>query len=463
MKIDRRAFIVAALGVGGAGVASRLATWDETTDRDRTPAPMPPQPPDDAAPTVAFRGLLPGGRPCVKPTIAVDGGRAMVVAIDVAGGTEMGLACWTSGDGGRHWGDPAPIATWPAGSRAMFDPWLLTDHRGRFHLVHASVAREPVADRSPVVFRRSIDDGVSWGRPERVAGIGDRPMLGIGPGGRRLAIACAMVDPASLPTLPLRSPDEASAAIARIRRLCGIFVSGDRGRSWSPVAGPEGMIHGIPFGVACDDGDRIACCWIDSDGKGSTSRSLACTTVDGGRTWETTTLVERLQPDREHGFNGGRSPVLAQGGGGTLHLAYVGANGKGLSVRSSRDWRAWGEAIPLASDAAEEVRFPSIAARGPMVHATWMERRGGRYRMWYRGSKDRGASWPAPILLDPPTAPDSPEDGGFYVSSDDDQASVADDGAGTAHAVWAARASAGGTLEVRHAVIAWKVAEPSGP
>jgi hypothetical protein len=141
-----------------------------------------------------------------------------------------------------------------------------------------------------------------------------------------------------------------------------------------------------------------------------------------------------------------------------LQAVYVQPGGTALFTKFSQDWMSWSDPIRLSADGLSEVRLPAIAAAGDMVHATWMERVGDRYQIRYRGSKDAGANWSAPLTLSPSREDSAHVDApGFEIVSDDDQTALADDGAGTAHAVWAvsAKSPAGGHT-IWHAEVQWQ-------
>jgi hypothetical protein len=261
---------------------------------------------------------------------------------------------------------------------------------------------------------------------------------------------------AAFPKKPLDSGDPQLAAklAAAVRFFSGVFVSADRGGNWEQLPGPLGDTHAIPFSAVVDDAGRVA---VSLVAEGGGSWSFVCTTADRGRTWSEFELVAGLQPDRPHPFNGERFPVLAAGGDGSLHAAYVGAGAKGLFVRTSRDWKAWADPVRLTEGDVAEVRMPAVAARGPLVHVTWLERRGGRWQAYYRGSRDGGRSWSDKVLLSVPHAGSQlVGDDGFDRVSDDDQTSVTDDGSGTAHAVWVVRGRRPGAGVVWHAVVRWQ-------
>jgi hypothetical protein len=59
--------------------------------------------------------------------------------------------------------------------------------------------------------------------------------------------------------------------------------------------------------------------------------------------------------------------------------------------------------VPLSSGDADEVRY--FPAAGDRVHVCWMERAGGLYNVWYRGSADGGKHWSKPLCLSRPERP----------------------------------------------------------
>jgi len=335
---------------------------------------------------------------------------------------------------------------------------LATDRRGRFYYVYISVGTLP-----PLVFRRSLDAGQTWSPAIEVAKWADRPVPGISPIGTQLIIAASMAEKtAAYPTKPLdaKDPQFAAKLAAAWRFFSGIFVSQDRGRSWQRWPGPLGHTHAVPFSVVVDDDGRVASSWV---AQGGGSRSVVCSTADRGKTWTETELVASLHPDRDQPFNGQRFQVLAVAGNKNLHVAFVGAKAKGLFVRTSKNWSDWIDPLQLSGQDSEEVRMAAIAAWGPMVHVTWMERHGTRWQMYYRGSKDHGLSWSETLLLSKPHAGSTLIDNdGFDITSDDDQSSVTDDGRGTVHAVWAVRRGPAGksTGTVCHAIIRWQSSHP---
>lgn len=447
--------LLSAAAAGLVLASLRPGGRDDWAAADRTTPPPLPAVPADARPVLVASGPLAGPHPPAKPVVAADGtGTVVVIAQDLVGRSGSRLVQWRSGDGGASWEPVRELPGWPEGAGFYGDPWLETDRRGRFYYVHLAVGR------APLVFRRSADGGKTWSPPVEVAKGVDRPVLGVSPDGTRLVLAASMGEKtAAYPKKPLdsRDPQLAAKLAAAYRFFSGVFVSADRGRNWERLPGPLGDTHAIPFAAVADDAGRVA---VSLVAEGGGSRSVVCTTADRGRTWSEFELVARLQPDRSHPFNGERFPVLAAGRDGRLHVAYVGAGGKGLFVRTSRNWNAWTDPVRLTEGDVAEVRMPAVAARGPLVHVTWLERRRGRWQAYYRSSRDGGRSWSDKVLLSVPHAgAQLVGEDGFDRVSDDDQSGVTDDGSGAAHAVWVVRGRRPGAGAVWHAVVRWQTGD----
>jgi hypothetical protein len=437
------------------------APYDDSTVKDEMPLPSFPEFSNDAQPALLLSRPLAAsdGDQTAKPTVAADHGhRVVVVAQDVSRQSSR-LVWWRSTDQGKSWDSPKGLENWPGDNNFMGDPWLQTDRRDRFQFVHLSVDLGSTRARtSSLVFRRSLDAAQTWWAPIEVAKDADRPVLGVSPNGKYLVIAAAMAErTADFPEKPLNANDPrfAEKAAAGIRLVSGIFCANNRGQNWKRLPGPAWKTHTIPFAVVTDDRGQIACSWV---AQGHGLRSGVSSTTDRGQTWTETELVAALQPDRNHPFNGARFPVLALDGRGTIHVACVESGAKGLFVRRSTNWRKWEDPIKLSADPVEEVRMPAIAAFGPLVHVMWMERKNGRWKVYYRASKDHGLTWSEQLLLSAPHSGSTLiDDDGFTLISDDDQCSITDDGTGMAHAVWSVVGPPGkASGRVWHAAIRWQ-------
>lgn len=389
------------------------------------------------------------GYSSIKPVVAADGlGNVAVVSYGVIN-TPLGcdILLRRSSDRGATWGDLQNLTNSAQAGEMNFDPWMDTDGHGHYYLVYGNFKHG-----RPVI-RRSKDFARSWSDSLQIPWKScDRPVLGISPNGKTLVVAASMAErSAQAPTAPLNSSDSRKlqdALRAAFVTHAGVFVSIDHGSSWRKQSSPFGSEHAIPFAAVVDDSSRVAASWIV---EGGGSRSVVSVSHDGGKAWTITTLVDSLQPDRPHPFNGERFPVLATDGSGSLHVAYVSAGAKKLLLQSSTDWKIWKDATLLSDASVDEVRMAAIDARGPMVHVTWMERANDTWHAYYRGSCDSGETWSQPLCLSKAIRlSDASMADGFQICGDDDQSSVHDDGQGRVHAVWSFQ---GG--RIAHAIIEW--------
>lgn len=439
--------ILIATGFISSWLLRPVSPWAEVTQ----PAPVPAVP-KAAQPRLVQAIQLPplAGYGSPKPVVAADPeGNVLIVAY---GTTNVPFSSdtllWQSHDHGETWSAPVNLTNQAQDGEVFFDPWLETDRRGRFYFVH--VLR---SDGRPFV-RRSRDAGRNWSSALPINWRwADRPVMGISPNGQRLAVAASLAERTdNFATEPLDSNDPNLAQKIResIHHSAGVFVSEDQGESWNKVKAPFDNKHAIPFSIVCKDDGRLAVSWIVGD---NGSRSVVTVSNSSRSSWTKTTLVEALQPDRPHAFNGARFPVLALDGQSGLHVAYVTAGATALMVRQSPDGHVWEEAKSLSNETVDEVRMAAIDACGAMVHVTWMERSGMNWQAFYRGSQDYGQTWsPALCLSQAITLTDGTITNGFQITSDDDQSSVRDDGTGRAHCAWSI---SGG--RVVHALLDWSV------
>lgn len=452
---------VLGVAIGAACVAYWTPACDDSID-DKKPLPPLPIVPEGAIPRLLSAAPLPEAEHSLiaKPVIAADREHRVVVAQDGLSGLSL-LIGWRAGDDNR-WSAWQTLEKWPAEAHFVGDPWIQTDRRGRFFLVHTCL------DGGILAIRRSTDFAATWSAAREIAKLADRPVVGISPSGKHLVIAASMVEvrnntPNKAINLPLHDPQREETLAASTRNFAGVFVSPDHGRNWKRISGPLAETHAVPFSVICDDEGRIAGGWIAAKGYArfnvpAASRSVVCSTTDHGETWTETELVANLQPDRMHPFTGERFPVLALDSAGIVHCAYVEALAKALFVTQSDNWSRWKKALLLSSQTAEEIRMPAIAALGPMVHVTWMERRDGHWQMWYRGSRNHGETWSEALMVSPPHASATLIDEvGFDQPLDDDQSCIADDGAGTVFVVWTVlRSGRAGAGRIWLATVKWQ-------
>jgi hypothetical protein len=455
--------LVAAVGLGAVLVSVWFWFHDGELNDER---PLPPlvRVADDAKPFLVSSEALPAheGEYFAKPVIVADQDYQVVVAQHLAGDVSR-LVQWRSKTDGT-WSEAATLDNGSSQSKFFGDPWMQTDLRGRFYLVYIDL------DEGRLAFRRSTDQCQTWSTPTVISRYADRPVLGISPSGKHVVIAASLAERSkNYPTKPLdgNDPQLAAKVAAAWDYSGGIFYSQNYGRSWQRLPGPLLNTHAIPFSVIVDDDGRIASSWIAAIGNAvvgvpATSRSVVCSTDDRGKTWVVSDLVADLQPDRNHPFNGERFPVLALGSQGMAYVVYVGPLAKQLFVRRMEGWTLIPDPVDLSDETADEVRMPAIAARGTMVHVTWMERHNRLWRIICRGSNDSGRTWSDRIRLDVPgvtskaaAAPGA--DTGFQITSDDDQTCVTDDGSGEIQIVWAANGIGSKTgSRVCVAVVKWK-------
>jgi hypothetical protein len=444
-------------------IAGSLFFWPRSTPWIEPPAALPAYPvlKSGATPVLITTSRLPplAGYSTPKPVVAADPqGNVVVVAHGIINSPlGMDILTWRSEDRGESWKPPEKLTSQAMQGAIHFDPWLETDKRGHYYMVYA------VRSDGRAIVRRTKDSGITWSSqlpiPWKHA---DRPVMGISPNGQRLVVAASMTEKAadvSVDSLTSDNPDP-EAKLREIREKLrksltyssGVFVSNDHGSTWKKWPGPFTSEHAIPFSVVVDDHDRVAVSWIVG---GAGSRSVVSVSNNRGVTWSEQVLVQPLQPERPHEFNGQRFPVLATDDTSGLLVAYVDDGATQLKVRRSPDGKTWSEPIALSSKAVEEVRMAAIDACGPMTHVTWMERSGDKWHSYYRGSQDRGETWSKTLCLSESIiGTDSAVTKGFQIAGDDDQSSVRDDGRGRIHAVWYTR---DGSL--MHAVIEWKTAD----
>lgn len=437
----RRVFVLgsaAAVSLGGG-----LAAWRgrPAADEPVDPAPLPP--PVDAAgrkPVVRSAGPLPPPPDRYhgsEPAVAADAdGRVAVVALDHGpGAAGRRLLSWASADGGKTWPAAAPLGRWPTAAAHNVDPWLAADGAGRFFLALLGSDLGGAGGG----LRVSEDGGRTWGPAAAVTGKHvDKTVLAVAPGGARLAFLCVGARPGYPDCRPLlyRSADAGRTwkELPTPAELRAPLPDGGWTSEWAPPGGGrpirEHATHPVPIptGLALRTADRLAAGWMVVSPRPGHRAAVVGTTADGGRTWATTTLATYPFDVRQGG------PAVACDRDGTLFVAHPApkAGGKGLEavVRTSADGRTWSDPARVSSADADTCRYQAVCAANNLVHLAWVEDRGGKRGVWYRGSSDGGKTWSDPLPLGGPPAGDDWEFAGDYLS-------VADDGRGTAHVVWA--------------------------
>jgi photosystem II stability/assembly factor-like uncharacterized protein len=388
-------------------------------------ASAPPDGQERPEPVAGPARRLPGLYRAFEPSVAADPrGRVLIAAINRTQDKwkmyPEPLIAWCSGDRGVTWSEPRSM-----GSDPVWDVWLQADPRNGFLAAYIQPQGYPKA-----LFRRSEDGGQTW-KEARVLGLNaDKTVLAVSPSGSRLAVAF------------IKGP------------VAAVLRSDDRGEHWQRIprilAGgavtPTMTISGL---VVNDDGAIVAA-WtlrgasaFSPEDPKSAHKLVVSTTKDAGKTWMDLQLASYADAQVMEGGWLWASPgvALALDGSGAAHVVYCYPAGDKkdyrLLYRRSMDLQAWSDPVPLSSGDADNFRgFPAIAAAGDRVHVTWMERSGGLFNVWYRGSADGGKHWSKPLRLSRPerptdllTAAGFKEPGGHYMS-------LAEDGRGTAHAAW---------------------------
>lgn len=397
------------------------------------------------APVAATAQRLPGRYNGFEPSVAADPkGRVLIAAIDhrrdKSKKQDPRLIAWRSGDRGVTWSQPRSM-----GNDPMWDVWLQTDPRGGFLVAHIRIlgSFDPPSGIGKAVFRRSEDGGRTW-KEARILGLNaDKTVLAISPSGSRLAVAYIRGGPA----LVLRSDD--------------------RGEHWQKIPRVD-FVSDISGLAVNDDGTIVAAWTLGAQGfkpKDPTSvhKSVLSTTKDAGKTWKDLQLASyadsQVIPDGVScNSRWAQNVVVALDGAGAAHAVYCHPAGDKkdyrLLYRRSTDLQVWSDPVFLSSGDVDNYRgFPAIAAAGNRVHVTWMERSGGLFNVWYRGSADGGKHWSKPLPLSRPerptellTAKGFKEPGGHYMS-------LTEDGRGMAHAVWGVAGREGHGGEIWHCPI----------
>ena len=385
---------------------------------------------------------LPGRYFGFEPGVAADPeGRVLIAAMDKQHASR--LIAWRSSDRGVTWSEPGSMGN----DRDMWDVWLQADPRGGFLAAHCQRFPAPTPhDESQVVFRRSDDGGQTW---EGTQILGpkktDKPVLAVSPSGSRLAVV-----------------------FYEEKRAPALQRSNDRGEHWEaiPRTGLRGWFY-IPDGLGVNDKGAIVAAWEQVEASPFIEerhfRLVISATKDAGKTWNDLELGSytptQLEPGMREGTGAhGLNVAVALDGSGAAHALYCYPAGDQkdyrLLYRRSTDLQAWSDPVPLSSgDPGEFKGFPAVAAAGDRVHVAWMERSGGLFNVWYRGSTDGGMHWSKPLRLSRPERPTQLLTEAGFKGPGGDYMNLAEDGRGTAHAAWGVSAIWRGAGEVWHCAV----------
>jgi hypothetical protein len=407
---------------------------------------LPADKPSPAMPQVPGAGnarLLPGNYVASEPAIAAGfGGQVVVAAMEGPEQTATRLMLWRSDNGGGTWLAPFYLPRDRDVGLIQGDPWLQPIGHGRFALAHYARNAE-ASNRPAAVVQQSEDGGKTWG-PARVLYRGvDKTVLAVSPSGRQLVVAFTTFDPHKRPGVQ-------------------VHRSTDGGATWQEVpaafAGTKAQYNAD--GIVVTNRGHMAIGWDVQAGR--RYRRVVTATTDDGKSWQETELAPAPADVRDL-F--GKGPALALDADGQVYALWVGGgNRQEVLCRSSQDFQKWSEPVLLAAGQDADWRgFPALAASGRRVHAAWMERKGQRHHVWYRGSPDAGLAWSERVLLSRPERSSAllTADGfdgplGHYMS-------MAADPQGNIHAVWGVGqlfADAGKTRgEIWHNMVRWGVPE----
>ncbi len=330
-----------------------------------------------------------------------------------------------SPDGGATWGPDVYVCACRR-VHSQFDPLLeVVSETGAVYAVWMNDWN--------IVFSSSTDHGASWSAPVPVYGKvswGDKPAMAVSPDGRDVYVS-------------FNGPTGGDVYAA---------VSHDGGASWSQTRVTNGSRYYFAYaGVVAPDG-RVTFAQMSETytGPGGASEGPvlvhAIGSVDGGRTW-TDVVVDRVElgvpctsewcyPD----FYDGHA-AIAGDADGDLVIAYDGATEVGgprrVWARSSTDGGlTWGDAVPL-SPVGVNAGFPAAVGVGDDGVRLWfMDQRTGRWNVWYRTSRDLGATWSSAVRISDATSGTVYKDADGFAEAYGDYGEIAVTSTGDTFAAW---------------------------
>lgn len=330
-----------------------------------------------------------------------------------------------SADGGRSWGEDVYLCEClRVGSQ--FDPLLeVAPETG---VVYAAWMND-----WNIVFSTSADHGATWSAPVPIYGRvswGDKPAMAVSSDGRDVYIS-------------FNGPTNGDVYVA---------VSHDAGATWSQVRVTDGDRYSFAYqGFVAPDG-RVTFAEMSETytGPGGASEgpvfAHAISSGDGGQTW-TDVVVDRVElgvPCTSEwcytDFYDGHA-ALAGDAGGELVMAYDGANALGgprrVWARSSTDGGlTWSDRVVL-SPKGVNAGFPTAVGVGDgRVRMWFMDQRTGRWNVWYRTSKDLGATWSDPVRISDAISGTVYKDADGFVEVYGDYGEIGVTSAGNTVAVW---------------------------
>jgi hypothetical protein len=390
---------------------------------------------------------LPGKVSGFEPHVAADrNGHVVATAHD---GYTQRAVIWTSADAGKSFGAASMPLPPPDDRAKQWDLCLQSPRPGVFFLA-LMANRAPAEPGDFAYLLRSDDSGRTWAASERLSAPqsdADRPILAFSPNGRRAAVVfCGGGGPGPLQVL----------------------LSSDAARSWT--AAPMSLVApntgANPYSIVVNDHGRAVVSYHNQS-----DRLELGVTENGGKRWRhhdfgplgRARLEDvRTQEEERAGviFTVSGVALAQDSSSAALHAVFTrrgeSADRADVWYRRSADAQTWSEAVLLSSGRAPIKVYPAIAASGSRLHAIWLECEDHWCRVCYRGSLDSGKTWSRVVTLSKPAEPSALlTDKGFRAFAGH-YMGIAEDGRGTAHAVWAVsggRGKAAKPGEVWHAAV----------
>jgi hypothetical protein len=331
-----------------------------------------------------------------------------------------------SADGGKTWGDDVYVCEClRVGSQ--FDPLLeVVPSTGDLYAAWMN--------DWDIVFSTSSDHGATWSTPVPIYGQvswGDKPAMAVSDDGQEVYIS-------------FNGPTGGDVYVA---------VSQDGGETWSQVQVTDGDRYYFAYqGVVAPDG-RVTFAEMSETytGPGGASEGPvyvhAISSDDDGETWTDAVLdqVELGVPCTSEwcyaDFYDGHT-ALAADRHGDLVLLYDGAKRvegpRRIWGRSSTDGGVtWSDRVALSPRGAN-AGFPAASGGGVGRARVWfMDQRTGRWNVWYRATKDLGATWSDALRISDAISGTAYKDADGFLEAYGDYGEIGVTSAGKTVAVWA--------------------------
>ena len=289
-----------------------------------------------------------------------------------------------SGDGGRTWKPDRFLCVCRATADAQYDPQIVADANGTVYAAWLEGFQPGVS------ISKSTDHGRTWTEPVSMSNAwSDKPWLAVSPSGQDVYVA-------------YNGPSHGDSFVG---------VSHDAGSTFTT----EKITNGNRYffaggGWVSADGQHVAFAESDFDQQyAGQVHSDVVESADGGATWQVIRVATgQRQPDCTSAgcYDGfyGPTPTLAGDANGDLVFVYA-ANDQDRSPQqvfatlSNDGGLTWAVPTPLSPPGADAL-FPAAVSGGPGdFRIWWMDRRTGRWNVWYSSTTDDGATWSSAIRL----------------------------------------------------------------